>query len=399
VASETPPQAQPPSPAPQQPPSQQQYLLNKRYRLLSPIGAGGMAVVYKAQDLALGRLVAVKILREPLTGDPDFLARFQQEARAAANLAHPNIVTVHDFGRDGGRNYIVMEYIEGKDLKTLVKEGSPFKVERALDLTIQICAGIGYAHRAGLVHCDVKPQNILVTADGRVKVTDFGIARALATLQPGETTDVVWGSPQYYSPEQAAGEAPTPASDVYSIGVVMYEMLAGRLPFVASTQQALAMMHLRDEPPRLTLFNPALPETLERITHKVMAKEPSARYRTADQLGRILISYRERGLEATGTQAAAPTGNTPPRGLPRTPPPTEPRPAELLPEAPTVYRQPVQTEAPAAATVRAGDALPDEPYGGDGLDWVAVTLGFLAFVSVAGLIPFWTYVASVYFRR
>jgi serine/threonine-protein kinase len=250
------------------------------------------------------------------------------------------------------------------------------------------------------VHCDVKPQNILVTADGRVKVTDFGIARALATLQPGETTDVVWGSPQYYSPEQAAGEAPTPASDVYSIGVVMYEMLAGRLPFVASTQQALAMMHLRDEPPRLTLFNPALPETLERITHKVMAKEPSARYRTADQLGRILISYRERGLEATGTQAAAPpTGNTPPQGVPRTPPPTEPRPPELLPEAPTVYRQPVQAEVPAAATVRAGDALPDEPYGSDGLDWVAVTLGFLAFVAVAGLIPFWTYVASVYFRR
>jgi serine/threonine-protein kinase len=359
-----------------------------------------MAVVYKAQDLALGRLVAVKILREPLTGDPDFLARFQQEARAAANLAHPNIVTVHDFGRDGGRNYIVMEYIEGKDLKSLIKDGAPFKVERALDLTIQICAGIGYAHRAGLVHCDVKPQNILVTADGRVKVTDFGIARALATLQPGETTDVVWGSPQYYSPEQAAGEAPTPASDVYSIGVVMYEMLAGRLPFVASTQQALAMMHLRDEPPRLTLFNPSLPETLERITHKVMAKEPSARYRTADQLGRILISYRERGLEATGTQAAAlPTGNTPPRGVPRMPPPTEPRPPELLPEAPTVYRQPVQTAAPAAATVHAGDAMAEEaPYGGEGLDWVAVTLGFLAFVSVAGLIPFWTYVASVYFR-
>lgn len=374
----------------------QQYLLNKRYRLLSPIGAGGMAVVYKAQDLALGRLVAVKILREPLTGDADFLARFQQEARAAANLAHPNIVTVHDFGRDGGRYYIVMEYIEGKDLKALIKEGAPFKVERGLDLAIQVCAGIGYAHRAGLVHCDVKPQNILVTADGRVKVTDFGIARALASLQPGETTDVVWGSPQYYAPEQAAGEAPTPASDVYSIGVVLYEMLAGRLPFVASTQQALAMMHLRDEPPRLTLFNPALPETLERIVHKVLAKEPSARYRTADQLGRILISYRERGLEATGTQAAAlPTGQTPPHGTL----PAAPHALEVLPEAPTVYRQPQRAEAPAGATVRAGDALSGEGYAGEGLDWVAVTLGFLAFVSVAGLIPFWAYVASVYFRR
>jgi serine/threonine protein kinase len=368
------------------------YVLNKRYRLLSPLGAGGMAVVYKAQDLALGRLVGVKILREPLTGDPDFLARFQQEARAAANLAHPNIVTVHDFGRDGGRNYIVMEFIEGQDLKTLIKEGGPFRIERALELTIQICAGIGYAHRAGLVHCDVKPQNMLVTADGRLKVTDFGIARALASLQPGETTDVVWGSPQYYSPEQAAGEAPTPASDVYSIGVVRYEMLAGRLPFVASTQQALAMMHLRDEPPRLTLFNPALPDTLERIVHKVLAKEPSARYRTADQLGRILISYRDRGFEATGAMPAAPSAGH--AAVFTAPPP----PPEILPEAPTAFRQPTRSVS-SQTTIRSGDTLQPEYAGEEGLDWVAVTLGFLAFVSVAGLIPFWAYVFSVYFRR
>jgi serine/threonine-protein kinase len=268
------------------------------------------------------------------------------------------------------------------------------------------------------VHCDVKPQNILVTADGRVKVTDFGIARALATLQPGETTDVVWGSPQYYSPEQAAGEMPTPASDVYSIGIVMYEMLAGRLPFVAATQPALAMMHLRDEPPRLTQFNPALPETLERIVHKVLAKEPSARYRTADQLGRILISYRERGDDLTGAQLAA-RGHTPPGGVqaappapyapqlttqppqpPRAapqPPPTLPRPPEVLAAEPTVYRQP----APAApvVTVRGEPAAAlAEPMDLEGIDWVALMLGFLAFVAVAGLIPFWAYVFSVYNR-
>src|SRR5215475_15408843 len=171
----------------------QETLLNGRYRLVSQIGSGGMAVIYKAQDLALGRTVAVKILRPSLTGDPTFLTRFRQEARNVANLNHPNIVTLYDFGQDGNTYYMVMEFVDGKDLKKLIRESAPFSVERALHIAIQICAGIGYAHRAGLVHCDVKPQNILVTPDGRVKVTDFGIAKAMASIQPGETTDVVWG--------------------------------------------------------------------------------------------------------------------------------------------------------------------------------------------------------------
>lgn len=369
-------------------------LLNKRYKLLSPIGQGGMAVVHKAQDLSLGRLVAVKILRETLTGDPEFLARFQQEARAAANLAHPNIVTVHDFGRDGGHYYIVMEHIEGQDLKTLIKEAAPFSVDYALDLAIQICAGVGYAHRAGLVHCDIKPQNILVTADGRVKITDFGIARALANLRPGETTDVVWGSPQYYSPEQAAGEHPTPASDVYSIGVVMFEMLAGRLPFVASTQQALALMHLREEPPRLSLFNEQVPETLERIVHKVLAKEPSARYRTADQLGRILISFRQQGealvLGSGSTPAeaqprAAVVGAVAPAAAPTAAAPARPAitPTYVPPPAPVV------TAGPVTETL-------DESE--EGLDWIAVGLGFLAVLAVVGLIPLYIWIYLIYTR-
>ncbi|MBL8057459.1 MAG: serine/threonine protein kinase [Anaerolineales bacterium] len=361
-------------------------LLNKRYKLLNPIGQGGMAVVHKAQDLSLGRLVAVKILRENLTGDPEFLARFQQEARAAANLAHPNIVTVHDFGRDGGRYYIVMEYIEGQDLKTLIKEGAPFPVERAIDLGIQICAGVGYAHRAGLVHCDIKPQNILVTPDGRVKITDFGIARALANIRPGETTDVVWGSPQYYSPEQAAGEHPTPASDVYSVGVVLFEMLAGRLPFVASTQQALAMLHLREEPPRLSLFNPQVSETLERIVHKVLAKEPAARYRTADQLGRILISYRQQGDSLTGAQLAA--GQTPSQPLPRVIPPG----GTTSVAAPGATRRTVSE--PTVRSEGAGDEVPED----GSLDWIALGLGFLAFLAVAGLVPLWVWVFMMYTR-
>lgn len=336
-----------------------------------------MAVVYKAQDLSLGRIVAVKVLRENLTGDAEFLARFQQEARAAANLAHPNIVTVHDFGRDGGRYYIVMEHIEGKDLKAFIKEHGPFTVDQAVDLAVQICAGVGYAHRAGLVHCDIKPQNMLVTADGRIKITDFGIARALASIRPGEVTDVVCGSPQYYSPEQAAGEHPTPASDVYSIGIVLFEMLAGRLPFVASSQQQLAMMHLREDPPRLTLFNPNIPDTLELIVHKVLAKEPAARYRTADQLGRILISYRQEGDGRTGPLSAA----TPPAGVPA---------ARVAPVAPTL---PALTR-PAAPQPEAPQ--PEPAPAEEGLDWVALVLGFTAFLAVAGLIPLWVWVYQVW---
>ncbi len=353
-------------------------LLNKRYKLLRPIGQGGMAVVYKAQDLSLGRVVAVKILRDNLTGDPEFLARFQHEARSAANLAHPNIVTVHDFGRDGGRYYIVMEHIEGKDLKSYIKENGPLTIDQAIDLAIQICAGVGYAHRAGLVHCDIKPQNMLVTSDGRIKITDFGIARALATIQPGETTDVVWGSPQYYSPEQAAGEHPTPASDVYSIGVVLFEMLAGRLPFVASSQQQLAMMHLREEPPRLSLFNPSVPDTLELIVHKVLAKEPSARYRTADQLGRILISYRQEGEGHTGPLSAS----TPPAGVPAS-------------QRPAVAATVAATPRPAAQPI-AADALADPHPPEESIDWIALGLGFLAFIMVAGLIPLWAWVYQMW---
>ena len=196
-------------------------LLNNRYQLLERIGTGGMADVFRARDLMLVRSVAIKILHEAYSDDQAFQDRFKQEARAAANLSHPNIVTVHDFGFDHGQLFIVMEHIPGKDLKTILRQRGRYSVEEAIPLIVQACAGIGYAHRAGLVHCDIKPHNMIVTPDGRLKVTDFGIARALSTIMPDERADVVWGSPQYFSPEQAVGEAPSPASDVYSLGIVL----------------------------------------------------------------------------------------------------------------------------------------------------------------------------------
>ncbi len=301
-----------------------------------------MAVIYKAQDVELGRTVAIKILRPSLTGDPSFLTRFKQEARNVANLVHPNIVTLYDFGRDGSTYYMVMEYIEGQDLKRLIRASAPFTVDRALHIAIQLCAGVGYAHRAGLVHADVKPQNILITADDQVKVTDFGIAQALSLTQPEEKQSVVWGSPHYFAPEQASGETPTPASDVYSIGIVMFEMLTGKLPYSGADQQELALAHIREQVPHVMDLNPSVPVHLDRIIYKVMSKEPSARYRTADQLGRILISYQKQGQDVTANVPyLGPTPNQSAGQAPSVPAPASPvRPAMFSGNQPAPHAQP-----------------------------------------------------------
>jgi serine/threonine protein kinase len=309
-------------------------ILKGRYRLLAQQGSGGMAVIYKAQDLELSRIVAVKILRPSLTADPTFLTRFKNEARSVANLQHPNIVTIYDVGSDGPTQFIVMEFVDGTDLKKIIKTEGILTVDRALKMAIQICAGIGFAHRAGLVHADVKPQNILVTKNDVVKVTDFGIAQAFSDTQPPEKQQVVWGSPHYFAPEQAKGEKPTPASDVYSIGIVMFEMLTGRLPYVGGDQQQLALAHIRDRVPMVTEYNPSVPDALAQIVYKVMSKEPANRYRTADQLGHVLESYRDRGREVTSPNAPAyqaPPPPAPPQYSQQAAPPSQQYPQQPQP--------------------------------------------------------------------
>jgi serine/threonine-protein kinase len=357
-------------------------LLNNRYQLLHTIGTGGMAFVYRAHDRMLERPVAIKILRQDFSDDADFRERFRQEARAAANLSHPNIVTVHDFGFDAGKLFIVMEYVPGTDLKTMIKQRGKFKVEEAINLISQACEGIGYAHRAGLVHCDIKPHNILVTPDGRVKVTDFGIARALASIQPDEQSDVVWGSPQYFSPEQAAGQAPSPASDVYSLGVILYEMLAGRLPFTATDPEELARQHRETQPVPPRRYNFDIPEPLEQIILKVLSKEPSQRYRSADQLGRVLRNILQRTDSFGNTVASAPS-----------PAATQPRMASLPRPQPS---QPVRvftnaSPAPAMPIPTQGLTNESEDHSLD-IDWLTVLLGLIATLAVGGLIPLWLYV-------
>jgi len=330
----------------------QDRVLNDRYRLVEQRAAGGMAVVYKAQDLSLSRTVAIKILRPSLTNDQTFLVRFRQEARNVANLSHPNIVTVYDFGQDGSTYYIVMEYVEGQDLKKLIKSEAPFQTDRALNLAIQMCAGIGYAHRAGLVHADVKPQNILVTGADHVKVTDFGIAQALSETQPREKQSIVWGSPHYFAPEQAAGDQPTPASDVYALGIVMFEMLTGKLPYNGIDQQSLALAHMREPVPHVMDFNPRVPVHLDRIVYKVMAKKPNDRYATADQLGRVLIGYKQQGSEQTINQPQVPAAGAPsPQSavvkpapslapvIPVQPAPSRPQPGQPIPPTPNYAPQ------------------------------------------------------------
>ena len=375
-------------------------ILNDRYQLEQTLGTGGMAIVYKAKDLMLERYVAVKALREDFSQDVAFRERFRQEAKAAANLSHPNIVTVHDFGLDQKHLFIVMEYMPGTDLKTLIKQKERFNITEALELMIQACGGVGYAHRAGLVHCDIKPHNMLVTPEGRLKVTDFGIARALSTISPDERSEVVWGSPHYFSPEQATGMPPSPASDVYSLGVILYEMLAGRLPFIASDSGELARMHREDLPVAPRYYNTSIPAKLEEIILKVLSKEPSARYRTADQLGRLLMGLYE-------TERSVPFPNENLQQMPKleqvkpNPIPVEEPPAHTptpVPVSSSTSPEPVkisQTDVTPVPTYTAGAgyaANAQEVRKGAPIDWRTWSLGLLAAMLLLGLIPFWFYV-------
>ncbi len=360
----------------------QPVILSNRYQLLEPIGQGGMAQVYRARDLMLERTVAIKTLRSTFSSDRAFQERFRQEAKAAANLSHPNIVTVHDFGFDQGMLFIVMEHVPGTNLKTMIENLGKFSVEDAIPLLVQAAAGIGYAHRAGLVHCDVKPHNMLVTPDRRLKVADFGIARAIASIRPEEQSEVIWGSPLYFSPEQAAGQAPSPASDVYSLGIVMYELLTGRPPFVAKTAEKMAELHREAAPQPPSQLNPAITPELEQIILKVLSKEPSARYRTADQLGRVLMTFgAAKKSPAVALTPQPPIGDSQP--VAPTAKPAQPVRPVVRPASPGART--VATPAPAPAAEESLD-----------VDWLSVFLGLVAFLLVGGLIPFWMYIITTW---
>ena len=251
--------------------------INDRYEIIRSIGEGGMANVYLGYDTILDRNVAIKILRGDLSNDEKFVRRFQREALSASSLAHPNIVEVYDVGEDNGLYYIVMEYIEGKTLKQLLKKRGTLTLSEAIDIMLQLTDGMAHAHDSYIIHRDLKPQNVMIKDDGQIKITDFGIAMALNSTQLTQTNSVM-GSVHYLPPEQASGKGCTTKSDIYSMGIIFYELLSGSLPFKGDNAVEIALKHMRDPLPSLREDNPAIPQSIENIIRKATAKNPKNRY-------------------------------------------------------------------------------------------------------------------------
>ena len=337
----------------------EQKILANRYRLTEQIGMGGMAIVYRAVDLRTGHNVAVKVLRPEFNEDREFIGRFQREAEAASKMTHHNIVNLLDVGMDGDNRYLVMEYVEGKTLKEVIQERGKLSAPLACQITIRILSALEHAHRNGIVHRDIKPQNILVHADGHIKVADFGIARIAdsATLTKG---DNVMGSVHYFSPEQARGGGATAASDIYSTGVVLYEMLTGRVPFDGDNPVAVAMQHLHNAPAPIQSIAPDVPPAVIRVCMKAMEKNPAARYQSAREMATDLrAALEERGERIN------------------------------IPETETEVKQPKPQVAPGERT-SSGTGSRHKVQDGQGNGKLRILLIALGTIAVAGLMIFGT---------
>jgi len=328
--------------------------LGTRYNLVALLGEGGMAQVYRAHDNLLDRPVAIKILRDQYAKDPAFLARFRHEAKAEAGLSHPNIVNVYDVGQENGQQFIVMEYVEGESLKELIRREAPLALGFSLEIAAQICDAVQSAHDKGIIHRDVKPQNVIIAPGGKAKVADFGLAKGLAWSSVSEA-GVVLGTAHYLSPEQAQGQAATEASDIYAIGVLLYEMLTGRLPFQGDTAVAVALQHVQDEPVPPRRLNARIPQQVQDIILRAMAKDPTGRFASAREMADALRAYVRFGEETTSAfqpvQPAKPKNHITPRVIPREP-----------------------------------DLLAEEPMAA-GVDWLLLFLILTTIVCVLGLVP------------
>src|SRR4051794_10843384 len=296
-------------------------VVDGRYRVLHRLGSGGMAEVYCAQDLQLGRKVALKILYRRFAEDGEFVERFRREASSAAGLQHQHVVSVYDRGEYDGTYYIAMEYLEGRSLKTVIREEAPLDPDRAIELTTQILRAARFAHRRGIIHRDLKPHNVIVDGDGRAKVTDFGIARAGASDMT--QTGSIMGTAQYLSPEQAQGVAVSATSDLYSIGIILYELLTGRVPFEGDSAVTIALKQVNERPTPPTVYNSAVTPELEAVVMRALEKEPSRRFQDADEF----IS----ALQAARAGIATPAMVGPPTMVERLPSEAYAYPEEPLP--------------------------------------------------------------------
>jgi len=287
----------------------EEMVFGRRFRATERIGSGGMADVYKAVDETLGRTVAVKVLHQRYAADPTFAARFRQEASAAANLQSPNIVNIYDWGQDGDTYYIVMELVRGTDLKAIIGQKGALDSARVADIGQQVCSALSVAHGYDVIHRDIKPHNIMVAPDGSVKVMDFGIARAGNTTMT--QTGSVLGTAHYVSPEQAQGRELKAQSDLYSLGIVLYEAATGKLPFDADTPVAVALKQVNEQPPAPSTINPQIDPGLEAVIAKAMSKQPADRYATAEEMRRDLLRVAQgRAVEAAAVAAAHPASQT-----------------------------------------------------------------------------------------
>lgn len=331
-------------------------VLANRYRIQAKVGEGGMAVVYRALDIVLRRIVAIKVLRAQYAGDQEFVDRFRREAQAGASLSHPNVVNIFDVGQDDDVHYIVLEYVQGQNLKEIVRERGRLAPRRAVQIARSVARALEAAHARGLIHRDIKPHNILITSEGRVKVADFGLARAASAATLTETGTVI-GSVHYFSPEQARGDVVGPASDIYSLGVVLYEMLTGTVPFRGDSPIAVALKHLQEPPVPPRERDKSIPAWLEQVVLRALAKNPTERYASAT----AMVEALEWRVEAQRLPAPVPAavGGAEPRGfdaLP-TPSPTDGGPRPL----PRGVHGELRRELHGAGAKSSGDGGSDVP--------------------------------------